>query len=237
MIISGSHDLDRRLEAAGKLDLGDFLRFEVTPDKQANRFQVPGMAYPGRRHTVQAFFTDRAPLPTQAPYRRFSTEISVGEAAAYDEFTSSWPGFEQVHVVPIRVYDIHWQLAEKLHAYTDPRHRATLNKDMWRPRDLIDFCRCASSQKLEIDAVKLRHALEQTFQRRRQLDPTLPELPGQLPGLPDAWQSSFALIIAEAGLQWTVTEAHELAAGLLDPVLGDRRRGRWSPSTGWLDAD
>jgi hypothetical protein len=233
-IIAGSHELEQRLQAAGMLDLGDFLRFRVIPDKQGPSFLVPGMPYPGQRFGVQAFFADRWPAPNQ-PFRKFSVEISVREAAEFTTLESHWPGFEQVPRVELRVYDIHWQLAEKVHAYTDLRHRDATNSGMWRPRDLVDLCRCAtSSTDLGLDADKLRHTLEQTFERRRQAAETLHALPGRLPELPSAWAAQFDQIITEAQLPWTVDSAHELAARLIDPVLGGHAKGRWSPAHGWL---
>lgn len=58
IIIAGSHDLDARLEETGLLDLGDFMRFLVSPSKGASDFAVPGMLYPAKRYRVQAFFTE-----------------------------------------------------------------------------------------------------------------------------------------------------------------------------------
>lgn len=229
-IVSGSQDLEQRLIAAGKLDLGDFLQFVVQPDKSASTFDVPGMLYSGKRYVVQAYFADRDPLPSQEPVRKFKIEISTGNAAAFDVVANQWQGFPQVQRADIRVYSIHWQLAEKVHAYTDPRHRDTQNSRMMRPRDLLDFCRCAVSPNVSIDAVALREALMITFERRRTAEPTLPGLPAQLPEFPSSWAQAFVTQVAESSLPWsTPQEAHSVAARLLDPALAGTAVGRWHP--------
>jgi hypothetical protein len=179
---------------------------------------------------VQAYFADRAPLPSQTPVRKFKIEISIGSVGEFDIFPSQWHAFPQVQPADIRVYSIHWQLAEKVHAYTDPRHRDTQNDDMMRPRDLLDFCRCAVSPKLSIGAVLLRDALVRTFERRRAAEPRLPRLPMQLPEFPSRWEPAFAKVVAESALPWrTPQEAHSIAAELLDPVLAGTAVGLWHP--------
>jgi hypothetical protein len=229
-IVSGSQDLDGRLVAAGLLDLGDFLKFVVRPAKTASTFVVPGMQYHAKRYIVQAYFADRAPVPSQTPVRKFKTEISIGPVGAYDILSSQWHGFPQVQQADIRVYSIPWQLAEKVHAYTDPRHRDTQNGDMMRPRDLLDFCRCAVSPNVAIDAFAFRDALVNTFERRRAAEPTLPSLPAQLPEFPSSWAQAFATQVAESTLPWsTPQEAHSVAAELLDPVLAGTAVGKWDP--------
>jgi len=238
LIIAGSKDLDQRLSEAGQLDLGDFLRFMVMPDKTKSTFQVPGMPYPGKRYLIQAFFADRKPVATQQPFRRFKLEISIREPAAFDEYLSVWDGFEQVPPAQLRVYDIYWQLAEKVHAYTDPRHRDAVNSKMWRPRDLVDICRCATSPSIVIDAEKQHNALVQTFSRRKKADSSLHDLPPELPGLPSTWIPSFEGLVVEAALPWkTPAQAHKVASDLIDPVLGERARGLWSPRSGWAGTD
>jgi hypothetical protein len=230
-IVSGSQDLDRRLAEAGLLDLGDFLKFAVRPDKSASTFVVPGMQYAGKRYIVQAYFADRDPLPNQTPVRKFKIEVSIGSAASFDVFSNQWKAFPQVQQADIRVYSIHWQLAEKVHAYTDPRHRDTQMGDRMRPRDLLDFCRCAVSSNVTMDAVALREALVSTFDRRRAAEPTLPGLPARLPDFPGNWAEAFAAAVAEASLPWSTPQrAHSVAAQLLDPVLAGTAVGQWHPT-------
>jgi len=72
----------------------------------------------------------------------------------------------------LRLYPIETRIAEKLHAYTMPRARPNT-----RVKDLPDLALLASPQ--ELDAKRLRAALEQTFSFRK----THP-LPDSLPAPP-----------------------------------------------------
>lgn len=241
IIIAGSHDLDARLDEAGRIDLGDFLKFSVVAERGGSTFTVPGMAYHARRYRVQAYFTDRD-LPQvraqgQDPYRSFTLEISIREPAGFDIMTSRLESFPQAEVREIRVYSLSWQIAEKVHAYTDPRHRETTNRDMMRPRDLLDLCRCAVAitTHAKLESSGLRNALTQTFERRKQAAERqgirLPDLPSQLPPLPAAWEQLFIEQVAQASLPWTTpTAAHAVAAGLIDPVLDGTATGIWQPA-------
>jgi hypothetical protein len=238
IIIAASHNLDTRLSEAGRLDLGDFMRFRVSPDKGGAEFMVPGMPYPARRYLIQSFFTDTDPhaLPDKHIDRKFKLEVSIREAAAFEMVESRWEGFPQVRVAPIRVYGVSWQIAGKVHAYCDPRHRESANPDMWRPRDLLDICRCASTiiSTIRIDAHTLRNALEQTFAKRKAAteDMTLPELPERLPPLPPPWVEAFQRQVEQASLPWSTPDAaHRLAAAFVDPVLAGTAQGTWRPDT------
>jgi hypothetical protein len=238
IIIAGSHDLDAMLSETGLIDLGDFMRFLVSPSKNGSDFTAPGMLYPAKRYRVQGFFTDSDPraLASSKVYRGFQLEISIREAAEFDTFESTWEGFPQVPPVPIRIYSLSWQVAEKIHAYSDPRHRDADNPDMWRPRDLLDLCRCATAttSAAKIDAGALRAALEQTFAKRKAAakDVTLPDLPDRLPAMPVRWESAFSQLVTQAALPWaTPGAAHEAAATFIDPVLAGTAKGVWRSNT------
>jgi hypothetical protein len=236
IIIAGSHDLADRLQQAGMLDLGDFMRFKVSPDKQDPTFTVPGMPYPAKRFLIKAFFIDREPLPSEHPYRKFTLEISIREPASYEEFTCTWEGFPRVRPAMIRVYPLSWQIAEKVHAYTDPRHRDSVNPDMWRPRDLLDMCRCAiaNTPLATVDSQALRSALEVTFAKRKAAatEMNLHELPTRLPPMPIAWGAEFQRQVIQASLPWPTPDiAHALASRFLDPVLAGLATGAWQPAT------
>ena len=232
IIISGSHDLDQRLEAAGKVDLEDFLLFRVEPDKSTSTFEVPGMEYHGKRYKVQAFFADKNIAPGQKPDRKFTVKASIRSAAGYDTIESIWDGFDQVPPAGIRIYSLPWQIAEKVHAYTDLRHRESSNPDMMRPRDLLDICRCAVARTLDapLRSDELRDALTMTFEYRKSHDPSLHDLPNTLPPLPPDWVSSFEKQVEQDNLPWkTPKEAHSLAVEFIDPVLAHQATGTWNP--------
>jgi hypothetical protein len=233
IIIAGSQDLGTRLEAAGKLDLGEFLKFNVRPAK-VERFTSPGMPYPGSRYIIQAKFADGLPPWPGDVYRKFTLEVSVRKPAGFDLIVSELAGFPQAQSAPIRVYSLHWQIAEKVHAYTDPRHREAANKDLMRPRDLLDLCRCAVAvtPHAKVESSALRAALQQTFAiRKAATDIVLQDLPAQLPTMPTAWLGAFDQQVTHASLPWkTSANAHALAAKFLDPILDGTATGTWDPA-------
>jgi hypothetical protein len=234
IIIAGSHDLEARLEAAGQIDLGEFLKFRVRQDSGAE-FVVPGMPYPGKRYIIQALFADGSPPWPGNVYRKFTLEVSVRTPAGHDLIHSELEGFPQARSAPIRVYSLHWQIAEKVHAYTDPRHRDTANHDLMRPRDLLDLCRCAvaATPHAKVESSALRSALQHTFATRKaKADVELQDLPIRLPTMPDAWVRAFDQHIRQAALPWaTPAIAHAVAGKFLNPILDDSALGAWDPAT------
>lgn len=236
IIISGSHDLDARLIRAGKIDLGDFMRFAVSPETKGGKITAPGMTYPGQRYRVQARFSDSPGPWSNQPSRTFTAEISFGEVVGFDEFESVIEKFPWVPAARIRVYSLPWQIAEKVHAYTDPRHRDATNTDNMRPRDLLDICRCAAltNSRATVDSATLRVALEETFARRRvrakkEHGVILQGLPNELPVMPQAWGHAFSEVVRQSSLPWrTPADAHRVAAQFLDPVLSGLAQGEWN---------
>ena len=237
IIISASHNLDNRLSEAGKLEMGDYLRFKVAPDAKWGEINAPSIAYSGKRYKVQALFTS-GPGPWSAkPARSFSAEISVRHPAGFDTLESAIEEFPQIPAAPIRVYSLAWQIAEKVHAYTDPHHRESLNPDAMRPRDLVDICRCATATTPDarLNSSNLRSALVQTFDQRKSAalakGVSLQDLPRHLPSMPASWEPAFLREVERSALRWkTSAEAHRVAAHLLGPVLDGSAEGDWDPA-------
>lgn len=240
IIIAGSHDLEARLEAAGQIDLGEFLKFRVRQDSGA-QFVVPGMPYPGKRYIIQALFADGSPPWSGSVYRKFTLEVSVRTPAGHDLIRDELADFPQAQPALIRVYSLHWQIAEKVHAYTDPRHTGADNKHLMRPRDLLDLCRCAVAvtPHAKVESSALRSALQQTFAARKAAaDVELQDLPAQLPMMPDAWARAFDQQVKQASLAWTTPAiAHAVAGKFLDPILDGSAIGMWDPATQMWAAD
>lgn len=243
LIISGSHDLGARLSEAGRIDLGDFLRYSVIADRSGATINAPGLAYAGQRYKVQARFgSGMGPWPGD-PFRTFAAEISIRHPAGFDIFHSGFTEFPTIPLAPVRVYSLPWQISEKVHAYTDPRHRETTNPGLMRPRDLLDMCRCAraTTKNARIEGSSLRDALEQTFVRRKQAahdqHVVLQDLPRELPTMPPSWEEAFQRQVQSTSLPWrTSSAAHEAAARFLDPILGGAVVGAWDPAQQrWLD--
>jgi hypothetical protein len=109
------------------------------------------------------------------------------------------------------------QIAEKLHAYTRPYDGGST-----RVKDLVDF---VLIQLLErVDADRLRHAVVQTFTRRR-----THEVPTHLPPPPADWAVAYREEAEAVGVTTNLDEAHKLAAEWIDPVLHGSARGPWNP--------
>jgi hypothetical protein len=120
----------------------------------------------------------------------------------------------------LRIYPIETHIAEKLHAYTMPRRRPNT-----RVKDLPDLALLATAGELE--AARVRAALEQTFKFRD----THP-LPVFFPDPPMAWVASYADIVQEDDLRWkTLADAVSAVRAFLEPVLTGDQTGRWDPNS------
>ena len=131
--VMGSPDrIATRLQAIGKLDLGDFMTFEVVPHADHPTIQSDGLPYDGVRfraacHLAQKIYGD--PFGVDVVFG----EPMFGEADVI--VADDVLGFAGVPPPQIRVYPVETHLAEKLHAYTLPRDGATNS----RVNDLVDL--------------------------------------------------------------------------------------------------
>jgi hypothetical protein len=205
-----------RLQEAGRLDLGDFLAFEVQPDPDHPEIDAEGMQYQGLRFRADARMAGKrygGPFGLDVAFAEplhGQPELLTG--AAFLDFVGIPP-------VTVAVYPLETHLAEKLHAYTQPRKRPNS-----RVKDLPDIALLATSREIEADG--LRSAIRRTFDHR-----ATHAVPAALPDPPEMWGPVYARIAEEDGLRWhTLDEALSAVRAFLDPVLrGDS--GRWDPET------
>src|SRR5207302_1891426 len=109
--------------------------------------------------------------------------------------------------IDVLIVPLERQVAEKLHAYTrDYNGRST------RVKDLVDFMLICQLEN--IDAQRLREAIEQTFAHRGTHD-----LPSRLPPPPGGWERSYREEAEAVGITEDIREAHRLVAKWLDPVV------------------
>lgn len=116
--IQGSMDkVLERLQEAGRLDLGDFMTFEVRLDDNHPDIQNDGMKYDGIR------FRAECRLAGKLYGQVFGVDVAFGDPIIGDpdvvtaEDTLSFAGI----VAPtLRLYPVESHIAEKLHAYTMP---------------------------------------------------------------------------------------------------------------------
>jgi hypothetical protein len=194
-----------RLQTAARLDLGDFLEFEIGPDADHPALLNDGIRYEGMR------FRAICSLAGKAYGRPFGVDVVFGEPLFGEpDMATAADLLDFIGVAPprLRLYPIETHTAEKLHAYTLPRTRPNS-----RVKDLPDIALLASVRRLE--AVRLRGALEQTFAFRA----THP-LPCELPSPDPGWQAPYASMASNDELRWpTLIEVTLAAKTFLDPIV------------------
>lgn len=204
-----------RLQAAGRLDLGDFLVFEVRTDTTHPVIEADGLRYDGQRFRAEARLAGR-------PYgSAFGVDIALGEpnvGTPQEIDGSDTLAFVGVSPPRFRVYPVETHIAEKLHAYTVPRPRPNS-----RVKDLPDIALLAEAGAL--DASNLAQAIAETFVHRA----THP-VPARLPDLPEAWAPVYARMAEEEDLPWPdLTSLGGTVRAFLDPVLAGAG-GVWDPA-------
>ncbi len=180
-----SHDVLARLQAAGRLDLGDFMQFEVAPDPDTPEIVGDGVQFDGHR------FRAECRLAGKIYGARFGVDIVFGGALLGDveEITADdLLGFAGIAPPRLRLIPVETHLAEKLHAYTMPRSRPNT-----RVKDLPDLALLATIRSL--DAARVREAVARTFDARR-----VHVVPDRLPSPPAAWTEPYARMAEQDGL-------------------------------------
>ncbi len=216
--ITGSPDgILGRLQEAARLDLGDFVTFEVGSDEEHPEIQNDGMQYDGVRFRAECRLAGK---PYGGP---FGVDVVFGEpifGVPEDVVADDVLGFAGIAPPTLRLYPIETHVAEKLHAYTMPRARPNS-----RVKDLPDIALLASAKALE--SARLRAALEETFSFRKTHG-----LPASLPAPLAAWEVPYAAMAREDHLAWpTLADVTAAAKAFLDPVLAESGPVTWDPVT------
>ena len=206
-----------QLQTAARLELGDFLTFEIGPDPHHPEIQNEGVQYDGMR------FRAECQLAGKIFGQPFGVDVAFGDPVQGEpQSVEAKDTLDFIGVKPprLRLYPIETHIAEKLHAYTLPRSRPNS-----RVKDLPDLALLASIGPLE--ASKLRAAFEKTFTFRK----THP-LPTELPLPNEAWAAPYARMAQADQLSWkTLSDVTRAAKAFLDPVLAIRSIVRWLPDT------
>ena len=211
-------DILARLQRAARLDLGDFMTFEIEPDAKHPEIDADGMKYDGFR------FRAECRLAGKIYGQRFGVDVAFGdpilgeaERVAADDVLA----FAGIAPPTIRLYPLVSHIAEKLHAYPLPRKRPNS-----RIKDLPDLVLLAGGRA--VGASELRRALQLTFVFRA----THP-IPNALPPPPAEWHEPYAAIARDDQLPWAaLADVFAAARAFLDPVLGSDPVTTWDP-TGW----
>ena len=206
-----------RLQAAGRLDLGDYMSFEVQPDLDHPEIRNEGMQYDGYRYRAECRLAG-------AIYSRpFGVDVAFGDPlvgepdlAVADDLLS----FAGIAPPTLRLYPVVSHVAEKLHALTMPRSRPNT-----RTRDLPDIALLATTGEIKEEELLL--AFERTFRFRG-----THSLPKSVPAPPAFWEDPYAAMAATDELIWrNLTEVSQAVSSFLNPVLGHSPEGRvWVPA-------
>jgi len=200
------------LNAATDIDLGDFFDFEVRRTSALDA----ATGFHAVRYTVRADLDGRR-------FEQFPVDVAFSEASPIQAEPLSGANsleFADVAALQLPVISLEQHVAEKLHAYTGTFGQD--GRESTRVKDLVDLV--LIGELAEIDAERLRHALETTFELRARQS-----LPNALPSPPPSWARPYAVLAREVGIADEMDAGHAAAAWLLDPVLRSEAGGRWDP--------
>ena len=166
-------------------------------------------------------------LQGRARVARYSVQVELAfEAVVLDAevLTIANPILAGIGLAPLTVpiFPVEDHVAQKLHAYT--RLHGPSGRQSTRVKDLIDLVLIARAQPFL--AHRLRAALALVF-----ADTTPPKV---VPPPPPNWDTTYARLARQVGLDPDVSAAHSVVAHFLDPVL-DGTAGdddRWVPTMG-----
>lgn len=208
-------DVLELLQQAGRLDLGDHMRFEIQPDDEHPEIQNEGMRYEGYRYRAECR------LAGMIYGRPFGVDVAFGDplTGEPDVITAEDTlAFAGIAPPTLRLYPVVSHIAEKLHALTMPRPRPNT-----RVRDLPDIALLATTGP--IDGGELRRAIETTFAFRN----THP-VPFVVPTPPSVWEGPYGTMAAIDELPWaTLPQVTAAVSAFLDPVLRSGTALIWAP--------
>lgn len=207
--LPGGDDVGALLRQAGVLELDDYFDFTIELSAPAD-----DTAGGGERWAVDAVLAGRL-------FERVAIDIGFGAPVLEPEpvVASRLLAFAGLQPTTVRALAIEQHVAEKLHAYTRTYARGQSSS---RVKDLVDVVVIAGTT--ELDAQRLRHAIEAIFSRR-----AAQSVPGAVPHPPADWTRSWRTLAANVPANDDVVAGHAVAAALLDPILAGRETGTWEP--------
>ena len=211
-----------RLQEAGRLQLEDFLQYEIMVDKNHPDIEGEGMIYQGHR------FQAKAMLAGKLYGDPFGIDVAFGEPifGSLDKVQgSTFLKFAGIEPTEYTIYPLETHIAEKLHAYTMPRTHQNS-----RVKDLPDLALLGSVRPIK--SSDLYEAIQQTFFHRKTHD-----IPGALPDPPAIWEPVYKRMQQNDGLPWTDLHVLTIAVrDFLDPVLL-KESGLWNPTEWCWETD
>lgn len=215
-LVGSPDDLLAKLQQAGRLDIGDFMAFEVVPDHEHPEMLNDAVENDGLRFRAVCRLAGKLyGQPFLVDVASHDPIYGQPDIVAADDVLA----FAGIAPPTLRLYPIETHIAEKLHAYTLPRSRPNT-----RVKDLPDLALLASVR--ELDAKRLRAAFEQTFAFRK-----THALPSALPMPLESWVGPYAALAREDQLAWvTLDDVTAATKAFLNPVLSGGLGGTWYPA-------
>ena len=142
----------------------------------------------------------------------FHLDVGIGDAVMEPLEViegRDWLGFAGIASPSLYMIPREQQFAEKLHAYTLPRHGAANT----RVRDLVDMVLLIKSATLAHN--KVTEAIRLTFERRE-----THSLPDTLPVPPAEWQNPYRALAHECDLSGQVEDAFAVLQMFMEWILG-----------------
>lgn len=210
-------DMLSKLQEAGRINMGDFMTFEINSDRNHPKLKGDGVLYEGYRYRGEC------KLAGKLYGQPFGIDVAFGDPVIGKPdvvFANDVLEFAGISPPALPLYPVETHIAEKLHAYTMPRNRPNT-----RVKDLPDIALLATSPKM-IDAQTLHAALLQTFSFRK-----THSVPDALPIPLEAWRIVYESMAQEDKLQWaTLDELTHAVQKFLNPVLLGRLNAKWVPT-------
>lgn len=203
--------VQRALNSAASLDLGDWFGFTVRPATSA----LPAPNEGGTRFFVTSRLDSRI-------FETFHVDVGVGDPVIEPAENFTTPPlltFADIDPIVIPCYPLAQHLAEKMHAYVRPRATG----ESTRVKDLIDILLAA--ELMQVNGSALLSAIRATFAVQADREP-----PSSFPDPPKGWAVTFRRMAEEVGLSHTnLVDGVAAARRFLEPALNGVATGTWSP--------
>jgi Nucleotidyl transferase AbiEii toxin, Type IV TA system len=188
MVDTFGGDVIKRVQQSARIELVDFFTF-VIGESQLDLNAAP---QGGARYPVVASIAGRV-------FTKFHLDVGIGDAIVQPTELikgRNWLDFAGIPPALLTAISKEQQFAEKLHAYTLPRHDSSNS----RVKDLVDMVLLARLRTM--DKSLLQQAISVTFSLRG----THP-VPAILPAPPAFWTVPFLALARECQLELTLSDA------------------------------
>jgi predicted nucleotidyltransferase component of viral defense system len=190
-VVAFDGDILKRVQQSARIELADFFTF-VIGESQLDLNAAP---QGGARYPVVASIAGRV-------FTKFHLDVGIGDVVVQPTEMiegRNWLAFAGINPAMLIAISKEQQFAEKLHAYTLPRHDSSNS----RVKDLVDMV--LLTRMGTMDKSLLQQAISATFRLRG----THP-VPANLPEPPAFWTAAFLVLARECQLELTLSDALQI---------------------------